>query len=198
MPKSSAARVRVVPFDPAWSWRYEAEAARLRAGLDLRDFEIHHIGSTAMRGVFAKPVIDMLLVVADLNALDARGDGMRGLGYEVKGEYGIPGRRYFRLSTADGIRTHQLHAFASGSAEAMRHLAFRDYMNAHPHAAQAYSDLKRGLAHRFPVHMAGYVEGKASFIRQHEALAIGWQQRKERADEAASESSSTRGDAAQA
>jgi GrpB-like predicted nucleotidyltransferase (UPF0157 family) len=73
---------------------------------------------------------------------------MEDLGYEAMGEYGIPHRRYFRKNGPDDQRTHQVHAFGVGSKEAERHLAFRDYMIAHPLAAQAYGELKLMLAQR--------------------------------------------------
>ncbi|CAN5276333.1 GrpB family protein [soil metagenome] len=172
-PSTSMHRVRVVPSDPAWPALHETEAAQLRAAFDPAFVEIHHIGSTAIKGVFAKPIIDMLMIVDDLNLLDARSDAMRRLGYRCKSEFGIPGRRYFS-KPHEGVRTHHVHAFESGSAGAARHLAFRDYMNRHPEAAQAYSALKQGLAARFPDDMQSYVDGKAEFIRRHEALAIDW------------------------
>lgn len=170
--------VLVVPPDPAWAGRYAAEAARIRAALAEVDVEIHHIGSTAIRGIAAKPIVDLLLEVAELAALDARSAAMSGLGYEAMGEFGLPGRRYFRRSTPDGVRLFHVHAFQRGSAEARRHLAFRDYMIAHPAAAQAYGALKQRLAREFPDDMPAYMDGKDAFVKQHEALALAWYPRR--------------------
>lgn len=167
-------QVRVVAPDPAWPALFEDESRRLRAALGALDVRVHHIGSTAIRGIFAKPVIDMLLVVDDLERLDAQADSLRALGYEAMGEFGIPRRRYFRRDALPGLRTHQLHSFESGSVGARRHLAFRDYMNAHADAAQAYSDLKQRLACASPDDMAAYVRGKDAFVKQHETLALAW------------------------
>lgn len=166
--------VCVAPPDPAWPSAFQAEAARLRDACGDLDAELHHIGSTAIRGIHAKPVIDILLLVKDIAALDPRTQPVQSLGYEALGEFGIPGRRYFRRDSAHGIRTHQIHAFERGSPGALRHLAFRDYMNAHPDAAQAYSALKQRLARQFPHDMQAYMDGKDSFIKHHEALAIAW------------------------
>ena len=90
------------------------------------------------------------------------------------GEYGIPGRRYFRKFNASGNHTHQVHAFQTASAEVKRHLAFRDYMIAHPIEAQAYGELKRRLAIEHPDDIEAYIDGKESFIKEHEAKAIIW------------------------
>lgn len=166
--------IRVVAPDPAWTSMYEGEAARIRASLGNTVIELHHIGSTAIRGIYAKPVIDILLVVADLTELDLHADRMVKLEYESKGEFGIPGRRYFRKNSSRGVRTHQVHSFERESHGALRHLAFRDYMNCHPDAAQAYSSLKQKLAAQFSHDIQEYMDGKSSFIQQHEKLALSW------------------------
>jgi GrpB-like predicted nucleotidyltransferase (UPF0157 family) len=166
--------VRVESPDPAWPAMYEREAQLLRAALNDIDVEVHHIGSTAIRGIMAKPVIDILLEVQDLGLLDARNVSICMLGYESMGEFGIPGRRYFRKTSSEGVRTHQVHSFERGSANARRHLAFRDYMNSHADAALEYSSLKLRLARAFPDDMRAYVNGKDSFIKQHESLALVW------------------------
>ena len=170
-------QVRVVAPDPAWPGRYEDEAKRLRAALGSLDVSLHHIGSTAISGIFAKPVIDILLVVDALEHLDARVEAVRALGYEAKGEFGIAGRRYFRRDDRSGVRTHQVHAIERGSSGAIRHLAFRDYMNAHAGAAQAYSTLKQQLARASADDMAAYVRGKDAFVKRHETLALEWSER---------------------
>lgn len=99
---------------------------------------------------------------------------MESLGYEVMGEYGIPGRRYFRKDNREGTRTHHIHAFEAGSAEVERHLAFRDYMIAHPGDAQRYSELKRRLAEKHPQSIDGYMDGKDGFIKEMDRRAAQW------------------------
>ena len=99
---------------------------------------------------------------------------MESLGYEVMGEYGIPGRRYFRKDNREGIRTHNIHAFEAGSAEVERHVAFRDYMIAHPADACRYSELKRKLAEEHPQSMDGYMDGKDGFIKEMDRRAAQW------------------------
>jgi len=159
-------KVEIVPHDPQWRDAFEAEARHVAAALGENAAAIHHIGSTAIPNIYAKPVIDMLVEVGDITELDGQSSAMESLGYEVMGEFGIPGRRYFRKETPEGTRTHQIHAFEAGSAEAERHLAFRDYMIAHPGDALMYSELKRKLAEEHPQSIDGYMDGKDAFIKE--------------------------------
>jgi GrpB-like predicted nucleotidyltransferase (UPF0157 family) len=167
-------KVEVVPHDPRWRDAFEAEAKHVAAALGENVVAIHHIGSTAIPNIYAKPIIDLLVEVRDITEVDGRGAAMESLGYEVMGEYGIPGRRYFRKDNQEGIRTHHIHAFKAGSAEAGRHLAFRDYMIAHPDDAQSYGELKRKLAKEHPQSPDGYMDGKDGFIKEMELRAARW------------------------
>lgn len=166
--------VLVVPPNPGWAKAFEAEARQIMSALGRVAEEIHHIGSTAIIGIPAKPVIDILLVVGDLEALDQRSPEMRNLGYEVMGECGIPGRRYFRKDGPDGVRCRHVHAFHSGSEHVVRHLAFRDFMNAHPQLATAYGELKMRLAAEHPRDIQAYMMGKDGFIKENELKALRW------------------------
>ena len=166
--------VKVLPHDPRWRDAFEAEAQQVAAALGENVLAVHHIGSTAIPDIYAKPVVDLLVEVRDITGVDGRSSAMESLGYEVMGEYGIPGRRYFRKDTPEGIRTHHLHAFEAGSAEVERHLAFRDYMLAHPGDAQRYSELKRRLAEEHPQDLDGYMDGKDGFIREMDRRAARW------------------------
>ena len=167
-------RVEVVPHDPRWRDAFEAEAERVAAALGGNVVAVHHVGSTAIPGIYAKPVIDLLVEVRDIAAVDGRSHTMESLGYEVMGEYGIHGRRYFRKDDREGVRTHHVHAFEAGSAEARRHLAFRDYMIAHPADAQRYSELKRKLAAEHPQNIDEYMDGKDGFIKEIDRRAARW------------------------
>ena len=167
-------KVEVVPHDPQWRDAFEAEAKHVAAALGENVVAIHHIGSTAIPNIYAKPVVDLLVEVRDIAEVDGRSSLMESLGYEVMGEYGIPGRRYFRKDNREGIRTHHVHAFEAGSAEVSRHLAFRDYMIAHPGDAQRYSELKRKLAAEHPQSPDGYMDGKDGFIKEMDRRAARW------------------------
>ena len=167
-------KVAVVPHDPHWRDAFEAEAKHVAAALGENVIAINHIGSTAIPNIYAKPVIDLLVEVRDITEADARSSAMESLGYEMMGEYGIPGRRFFRKDNHEGIRTHHIHAFAVGSSEVERHLAFRDYMIAHPEDAQRYGELKRQLADEYPQSIDGYMDGKDSFIKEMDRMAAQW------------------------
>jgi GrpB-like predicted nucleotidyltransferase (UPF0157 family) len=167
-------RVQVVAHNPEWRSQFEVEANRIAHVLGNIVVRLHHIGSTAIPGIFAKPIIDILLEVSDIVELDNRSSAMEELDYEAMGEFGIPGRRYFRKHNAWGIRTHHVHAYEASSTEVERHLAFRDYMIAHPLEARAYGELKQKLAQEHPYDIEAYMDGKDSFIKEHEAKAIMW------------------------
>ncbi len=157
-----------------WSRKFEDEAAAVREAVGREALAIHHIGSTAIPGILAKPIIDMLVEVASLEGLDRHAASLEALGYECLGEFGIPGRRYFRKDDARGVRTHQIHAFASGSPHLRRHLAFRDYLRAFPEVAHDYSELKRGLAASCGGNLDAYIAGKDPFIKAVEQDALRW------------------------
>ena len=119
--------ITVVPYDPAWPGLYEAEAQAIAGVLGQRLTAIHHIGSTAVPGLAAKPVIDIMPVVWAVTEADECRADFEALGYEYLGEFGIPGRRYLRKGGDE--RTHQVHIFARQDTEnILRHLAFRDYL----------------------------------------------------------------------
>ena len=166
--------VIVVPHDPAWSAKFSSEAFRLSRALGATAIAIHHIGSTSIAGIYAKPVVDILVEVQSIEDADASRDVIEHLGYEVMGEFGISGRRYYRKNTQHGAREFQVHAFATGSAHIYRHIALRDFMRAHGHFAAAYSDLKRHLARVHPNSIDDYMDGKDAFIKDMERRALQW------------------------
>jgi len=166
--------IKLIPHSDAWRRKYELETARIRTALGSTATASHHIGSTAIPGILAKPVIDILVEATSVELVDDRSDCMKALGYEAKGTYGIPGRRYFRKDTPKGVREFHVHVFVVGSEEAEKHLAFRDYLRSHPEVAQEYSELKHGLAARHCADKSVYVVGKTSFIAKIVQDAIAW------------------------
>jgi GrpB-like predicted nucleotidyltransferase (UPF0157 family) len=167
-------KVEVVPHDPNWRNEFEIESARVAIALGDNITAIHHIGSTSIATIHAKPIIDILVEVCSIDLVDDRNPHMQALGYECMGEFGIPGRRFFRKDNASDIRTHHIHTFAANSAQIKRHLAFRDYLNAHPEAARAYSELKQQFAKQYPTDIDGYMDGKAAFIHAIDLKAAEW------------------------
>jgi GrpB-like predicted nucleotidyltransferase (UPF0157 family) len=164
--------VRVVPYCSDWTLSFEQEAALISKVFGDELAKIHHIGSTSVPGLQAKAIIDMLPVVRQVERVELFNEGMEALGYEALGEFGIPGRRYFRKGGDD--RTHQAHVFQIGDPGVERHLAFRDYLRAHPAVAAEYGALKAALARRFPEDINGYVDGKDAFVKATEQEALRW------------------------
>jgi GrpB-like predicted nucleotidyltransferase (UPF0157 family) len=167
-------QVRVVPHDPQWAEMFARESACVKQALGSSVLAIHHIGSTAIPTIYAKAIIDMLVEVDDIQAIDDRNAAMASLGYEGLGEFGIPGRRYFRKDNPAGIRTHHVHFFAAGSPQVERHLAFRNFLLAHPDWSQRYSELKRQLVAAHPESIERYMDGKDAFIKEVDRLAVAW------------------------
>ncbi len=172
--KSPLRRVLMVPPDPRWAKQFADEAARIEAVLGACHVAAHHIGSTSIPGIYAKPVIDMLVEVTHIETIDERTRAIEALGYQGLGEFGLAGRRYFRKDNAQGIRSHHLHSYAHNNQEGQRHLAFRDFMRAHPTFAREYSDLKRRLATAYPYDIEAYMDGKDAFIKDMEQRALAW------------------------
>lgn len=166
--------VEVVAHDPSWKLKFENEANCIRAALGSAVAEIHHIGSTSIPGIYAKPIIDMLLELTSIDAADEKAESLVTIGYEAMGEFGIPGRRYFHKNSPSGVREYQVHAFAVGSGEVSRHLAFRDYLRSHAEVARQYSELKRGLAKRYHSNIEAYMNGKDPFIKETQQAALTW------------------------
>jgi len=159
--------IEVAPHDQSWTSQYATEAKRLSAAFGPELIDIHHIGSTAIAGIYAKPIIDILPVVRDIRVVDTLIPQMGELGYEAKGEYGIPGRRYFRR-LVDGRHTHHVHVFAAGHPDIARHVDFCAYLNANPADARRYSEIKQRMAIRHPHDIVAYNDGKGPSIREIE------------------------------
>ena len=168
-------KVEVVPHDTSWSRVFQAEAERLAQVYGQEMVAVHHIGSTAIPGISAKPIIDILVEVREIEKVDRFNADMVALGYQPMGEFGIPRRRFF-VKGGDASRTHHVHVFQVGDLEITRHLDFKAYMFAHPEAAQAYGRLKEELARQFPGDIEGYTAGKDEFIKRMDMEAKAWRE----------------------
>jgi GrpB-like predicted nucleotidyltransferase (UPF0157 family) len=166
--------IEVVVPNPDWPRQYESEAVLLKLVFGDLLAEIHHIGSTSIPGVYAKPIVDIMPLVYDIEAVDSYNEVMEALGYQAWGEYGIAGRRYF--SRAPKRRTHQVHVFQVGGENVERHLAFRDYLRAHPDKAALYSNHKRAVARQNPYDIVGYMNDKDALVKQLQAEALAWRE----------------------
>ena len=170
----------VVPHDPNWKTAFADEAEAIKEAFWITPVQVHHIGSTAIPDILAKPIIDLLGIVSSLADADAKARALENLGYEVMGAYGIEGRRYFRKMDNNGTRTHHFHIFEEGSLHVERHLAFRDYLVAHPNVAKEYSSLKERLTRGDNPSWDEYLDGKDPFINRVEPQAVDWFQKMKR------------------
>ncbi|MBN2384688.1 GrpB family protein [bacterium] len=163
-------KIEVVPYDPNWISIFELERQILLHALPSLIHEVYHIGSTSVKGLAAKPIIDILLVVSSLSELDSSNYVFEKLGYESMGEFGIKGRRYFRKGRLH--RTHHIHAFRENDPNIVRHIAFRNYLESRAEIRIEYANLKAVLAKTCNNDSERYCAGKDGFIKYHEAKAL--------------------------
>jgi GrpB-like predicted nucleotidyltransferase (UPF0157 family) len=156
--------VVIVDYDPSWPSTFEQLRDRLAAALGRLAVAIEHVGSTAVPGLAAKPIIDLDVVIADRGDLPAVIQRLRPLGYRLEGDLGVPGREAF--TTPAGAPPHHLYVCAVGTPALDRHLALRDALRGDSDLAAAYSDLKRALAARLTHDRKAYTEAKSAFIEQ--------------------------------
>jgi GrpB-like predicted nucleotidyltransferase (UPF0157 family) len=166
------APVVIVDYDPQWPIRYQEEKGRILEAIGRVIVAIEHIGSTAVPGLGAKPIIDIMVAVSHLADAEECIEPLQGMGYEYapKLEVSMPQRRYFDKGPPGG-RTHHLHMVELASEFWQRHLLFRDFLRDHPQVAREYDQLKRELAARYGSDRVGYTEAKTPFIRSVEARA---------------------------
>ncbi len=170
-------KVIVDEYNPGWNNLYKTESGKIAEILGSQLVAIHHIGSTSVKGLHAKPVIDIMPVVKNITPVDGFNKEFEALGYECMGEYGIAGRRFFRRGGE--VRTHHVHIFQeSNQKDILRHLAVRNYLREFPEIAKAYGELKKTLARQFPEDIESYCDGKNSFVKALEQAALEWYSKK--------------------
>ncbi len=163
----------LTPHDPAWALLAKSESSRLRVALGRALVKVHHIGSTSVPALRAKPIVDLLAVVRDLKALDAVRVPLEGLGYAWLGEHGVPGRRYCVLDDpVTGQRLVEARFLPSDSPEIARHLAFRDALIERRDLARTY-EAEKGRCQALHLQDAdGYAACKRAWIDAAEAEAL--------------------------
>ena len=166
MERYGGGSIVVVDYQPSWSAMFDNERTRIEAALGRLILIVEHVGSTAVPGLAAKPIIDLLVGVASLAEVLPRGAGpLRELGYAYVPEYEswLPGERFFRKGYP-GPWTHHMHIMEPANPRWQDRLLFRDYLRAHPEAAIGYAGLKRDLAAAFGDDIAGYRSAKDAFV----------------------------------
>ena len=166
-------KVRLLPHDPRWPELAGVETELLAKVIGPTLLTVHHIGSTTIPGIHAKPILDLMPVVRELAALDSRQGEMKAAGYESWGAFGLPGRRYYtKTEPVTGRRLIQIHCYEDGSSEIVRHLAFRDYLRGNPDVAAEYDRVKAHCRELHPDDSHAYSDCKDAWIRATEATAL--------------------------
>jgi GrpB-like predicted nucleotidyltransferase (UPF0157 family) len=160
--------VRLVPYTSEWVQLFNVEKNELQQVLGGYILDIQHVGSTAIPSMLAKPIIDIAIAVTDFEQARVCIPLIEGLGYEYRGEQGIPRRHMFAKGNPRSFHVHMLEL---ESLEWMNHLLFRDYLCQHPDAAKEYAQLKLQLATQYPQDRVAYTDGKAAFIQRVLQLA---------------------------
>lgn len=135
--------VRFEPYKQEWSQFFDEESKLIAETLSISSLILHHAGSTSITTIVAKPIIDIVGEVDDINSLDKKSNLLEEIGYQYKGEYGVPGRRYCPLYNPSKDRSYfHLHIFQKNSKELQDHLLFKDYLIQNPSAAKRYESVK--------------------------------------------------------
>jgi GrpB-like predicted nucleotidyltransferase (UPF0157 family) len=155
--------VTLLPHSEEWHQLFADEKARILNVIGEHVIDIEHVGSTAICGIVAKPILDLMVGIPQFEDGEKCVQSLERLGYEYKGENGVPLRHFFGKGSS---RTHHLHMVAADSDFWKHHLLFRDYLINNRQVAGEYNDLKLGLAARFPEDREEYTNGKEPFVQR--------------------------------
>lgn len=151
--------------DPRWPEMFAQEEARIREALPRSLVTgVEHVGSTAVPDLAAKPIIDILVGVTSLKDGEQAAPLLTAIGYEDRGEFGIPGRLFFEKRENGTVRTHHLHMAEPGGEFWTDELLFRDYLRVHPDEARRYEQLKRDMARQHRFERTEYTASKSEYI----------------------------------
>ncbi|RDW17724.1 GrpB family protein [Oceanobacillus chungangensis] len=164
-------KVRLTEYSKDWSRMFKDEVEILKTVFGDLIIKYEHFGSTSVKEMKAKPVIDMMCIVKNIEQVDLLNNQMDSLGYDVAGEWGIAGRRLFRKGGDN--RTHHIHFYQFDNPEIDRHLIFRDYLRSHPNEVAKYSSFKEELAQRYDT-TSEYSPAKKKFVSEIEHKALRW------------------------
>ncbi len=158
--------VVVLPYDEQWEQDFLRIKAELTNALGQLTIGIEHVGSTSVRGLSAKPIIDIDVVMIDYTVWEDVASALGEIGYQHEGNLGIVGREAFRYDGKEHLKKHHLYVCPKDSPELKRHIAFRDYLRTHPDAVREYSHIKEEAAKQYPNDIERYIEHKSPFIEK--------------------------------
>lgn len=157
-------QIAIADYDPAWASQFAEIAGRVRAAFANGPLSaIEHIGSTAVVGLAAKPIVDVDVIVPSHSDVPDAIARLAALGYTHQGDLGIAGREAF--ACPPGTVQHHLYLCVSDNAEYCRHMTFRDYLRDYRDEAKRYEALKRDLAAQFPHDRVAYSASKSEFVQ---------------------------------
>ena len=159
-------KVIVLPYDVAWESAFEAIRAEIQTALGDLMLGIEHVGSTSVKGMSAKPCIDIDVVIRDYSVFDAVVQKLDAIGYIHEGDLGIKDREAFKYANKPHLMTHHLYVCPRDSEELHRHIAFRDFLRKNPEAVKKYSRVKETAAQLFPDSIDQYIEYKSPCIEE--------------------------------
>ena len=162
----NAKQVVVLPYDSNWEQDFTKIKAEIEPVLKDLALKIEHVGSTSVKGLSAKPIIDIDVVIRDYTVFDKVIASLEKIGYTHEGDLGIKGREAFKYEGKQHLRKHHLYVCPQDSPELNRHLGFRDYLRNHPEAVKEYSDIKEKGAELYPYDMDKYMEYKSEVIEK--------------------------------
>ena len=159
-------KVEVMPYDEAWKSNFEKIKAEIEKAAGDIIVCTEHVGSTAVKGLCAKPCIDIDVVIDDVSVFDELVCRLSNIGYIHEGNLGIEGREAFKYSDKPHLQKHHLYVCAKDSTELHRHITFRNFLRNDPEAARRYGKVKEEAARLFPYDIDKYIEYKTSCIRE--------------------------------
>ena len=159
------AKVIVVPYDTAWESDFSKIEEEIRSAIGDLILGIEHVGSTSVKGLSAKPCIDLDVIIKDYDVFPAVVKGLESIGYYHEGDLGIPNREAFCYEGKPHLQKHHLYVCPQFSKELHRHITFRDYLRGHPAAVSAYGHIKEEAARLFPNDIDQYIAYKSPCIQ---------------------------------
>ena len=163
-------RVVVEPYSEVWVSGFEKIKSELERALGELAISVEHVGSTSVKDLSAKPIIDIDIVIENYSVFPKVIDRLQSIGYQHEGDLGIKGREAFKYSDKPHLLQHHLYVCPKDSPELRRHITFRDYLRAHPEAAEKYGRVKEEAARLYPNNIDQYIEYKAPCIAEIYAL----------------------------
>ncbi len=156
--------VTVVPYNPAWKSEFQRIKTMITDCAGDLIISVDHVGSTAIEGLAAKPIIDIDVVIESYNIFHLVKDRLSLIGFEHEGNLGVEGREAFKRTFIDDFMPYHMYVCPKDGKGHLEHVAFRDYLSCHPEDMQAYGQLKMKLAEQYKTDISSYLNEKHDFV----------------------------------